>query len=205
MLPGDAFEPLEYLPGRALLSLAAIDYKDNDLGDYNEVSIAFAVRERGAARGLPYLGNWLDLLRGRLRTFIHWLPVDQGFTREAGETLWGFPKTIEKIDFDYAADRATCRLASGGKNVLTFSMPRGGTRTMPDAEMVTFTYIHGVPHRTRFTSGATGFGIRLGGATLALGDHPYAEQLRALGLPRRPLLCTWMEHMHGRFEAAEKL
>ncbi len=205
MLPGDAFEPIEYLPGRALLSLAVIDYRDNDLGDYDEVSIAFSVRERGAPRGVPWLGSWLDLLRGRLATYIHWLPVNQGFTREAGETIWGFPKTVEKIDFDYAPDRATCRLEAGGRHVLTFSMPRGGTRTLPDAEMVTYTHIHGVPHRTRFVSGATGFGFRLGGATLALGDHPYADRLRALGLPRRPLMCTWMEHMHGRFEAAEKL
>jgi hypothetical protein len=205
MLPDDAFEPVEYLPGRALLSLAVIDYRDNDLGDYNEVSIAFSVRERGAPRGVPWLGSWLDLLRGRLRTYIHWLPVDQAFTREAGETIWGFPKTVEKIDFDYAADRAACRLEAGGRHVLTFSLPRGGARTLPDSEMVTYTHIHGVPHRTRFVSGATGFGVRLGGATLALGDHPYADRLRALGLPRRPLMCTWMEHMHGRFEAAEKL
>jgi hypothetical protein len=205
MLPGDAFEPLEYLPGRALLSLAAIDYRDNDLGDYNEVSIAFAVRPRGEPGGVPYLGNWLDLLRGRLRTFIHWLPVDQAFTREAGETIWGFPKTVEKIDFDYAPERATCRLEAGGRHVLTFSMPRGGSRALPDAQMETFTCIQGVPHRTRFVSGASGFGVKLGGATLVLGDHPYAEKLRALGLPRRPMMCTWMEHMHGRFEAAEKL
>ena len=30
--------------------------------------------------------------------FIHWLPVDQGFTLEAGRTIWGFPKELAEID-----------------------------------------------------------------------------------------------------------
>lgn len=205
MLPDDTYEIVELLPGRALLSLAIIDYKDNDLGDYNEVSIAFIVRPPGKSGGVPYLGGWLDLLRGNLSTYIHWLPVNQTFTREAGAEIWGFPKTVEEISFDYAPDRATCRLTADGRHVLTLSVPRGGDRTLPDNTMTTYTYIHGVPHRVPFVSGAEGFGFKLGGAELTLGDHPYAEQLRGLGLPKRPLMCTWMEKMHGRFDAAEKL
>ena len=205
MLPGDAFEVVEILPGRALLSLAVIDYRDNDLGDYDEVSIAFMVRERGESGGLPYLGAVLDVVRGNLKTFIHWLPVNQTFTREAGAEIWGFPKTVEDIDFDYAPDRATCRLNADGRHVLTLSVPRGGSREMPDTALITCTYIHGVPHRVRFTTGAGGFGFSLSGGRVELGDHPYADQLRGLGLPKRPLVCTWMENMHGRFEAPEKL
>ncbi len=206
MLPGETYDVVEILPGRALLSLAIIDYKDNDLGDYNEVSLAFVVRERTAPRGLPYLGAAWNVARGRLATFIHWLPVNQGFTRDAGEGIWGFPKTVEEIDFDYAEDRATCRLAAGGRHVLTLSLPRGGKKTLPDNELVTYTYIQGVPHKTRFTSGAEGFGFAGGGgARLELGDHPYADQLRTLGLPKKPLMCTWMERMHGTFLAPEKV
>ena len=37
----------EKLPGRGVCVVAIIDYKDNDLGDYNEVSIALFVRPRG--------------------------------------------------------------------------------------------------------------------------------------------------------------
>jgi hypothetical protein len=195
----EAFDLVETAPGRCQAVLAVIDYRDNDLGDYNEVSIALVVRERGKRGGL------LDVARGRFATFIHWLPVDQGFTRDAGEQIWGFPKTVERIDFHYEDDRAVCRLVSGAKPVLTLSLPRGGKRSLPDREMATYTYIHGVPHRVRFTSGAEGFGVRLGGAELSLGDHPYADRLRSLGLPRRALMSTWMEHMRGRFEAPEKL
>jgi hypothetical protein len=86
--------------------------------------------------------------------------------------------------------------------VLTLSVPRGGTRRLPDSEMVTYSMIDNVPHRTVFSSGGEGVGFHLGGATLTLGAHPIADELRSLGLPKRALMTMWMEHMHGRFEAA---
>jgi hypothetical protein len=91
----------------------------------------------------------------------------------------------------------------GGQHVLTMTMARGGTRTIPDATMTTFTYLDGRLHRTAFASGASGVGIHLGGVELALGDHPLAEELRALGMPRRALLGVWLGKMHGRFEAPD--
>ena len=65
LLPGPELEVVELWPGYALFSIACIDYVDNDLGDYNEVSIAFFVREKGAAGGIPYVGTVADFLRGR--------------------------------------------------------------------------------------------------------------------------------------------
>jgi Acetoacetate decarboxylase (ADC) len=205
LLPGPELDVVELLPGRALFSLACIDYRDNDLGDYNEVSLAFFVRERGAAAGLPYLGAALDLMRSRLATWIYRLPVTQSFTCDAGRGIWGFPKTVEEIVFDEDAGRWRCRLAMDGRHVLTLAVPQGGGRTLPDVEMVTYSYLEGALHRTRFTSGARGVGLHLGGAELELGDHPLAGNLRALGLPRRALLAVHMAHTHGTFAAPERV
>lgn len=204
LVPVD-FEVATVLPGRTPVAIAAIDYRDNDLGDYDEVSITFFVRPRGARRGLPWLGALRDLVGGRLGTYIWKLPVNQAFTCEAGRTIWGFPKTVEEIDFHYAADRVRCRLAMDGEHVLTLSLPRGGTRTLPDTETATYTLVEGVAHRTRFTQGGSGVGFRLGGAQLELGPHPVADALRSLGLPGSALMTMWIEHMHGRFAAPEKL
>lgn len=207
LMPGSELRAAEALPGRALCSIACIDYRDNDLGDYDEISIAFFVRPQGDSAGIPYLGTWTDLVRGRLGTWIWRLPVNQSFTCEAGRRIWGFPKTVEQIAFSVEQDgRVACRWDSDGRHVLTLRSRRGGERTLPDSQNTTFTWIEGVPHRTRFVSGASGVGIRIGtGTELELGDHAIAEELRQLGLPRRPLMSVWMEHMHGRFEAPEKL
>lgn len=205
LLPCDDLELAELLPGRALLSIAAIDYRDNDLGDYNEVSVALFVRPRGQAGGIPYLGSVLDFFGGRLGTYIHRLPVTQSFTRDAGAQIWGFPKTVDEIEFEDDVGRCTCTWSREGRRVLSLSLPRGGSRSLPEREMVTYSVIEGIPHATRFTTAAEGVGFRLGGARLELGEHPLADELRALGLPRAALLSTWMERMRGRFEAPQKL
>jgi Acetoacetate decarboxylase (ADC) len=205
LLPGSDFRVAEVAPGRTLLSLAAIDYVDNDLGDYNEISVTLFVRPRGERSGLPWLGTWADFLGGRLGTWIHRLPVNQDFTRAAGCTIWGFPKWVTDIQIDHGPERSLCVWREQGEHVLTLSLPRGGTRTLPESRMVTYTHINGIPHRTVFTSSGAGVGFHLGGARLELGSHPIADELRSLGLPRRALLCVWNEEMSGTFEAPEKL
>jgi hypothetical protein len=203
LLPGGELDVVELLPGRALFSIACIQYRDNDLGNYNEVSLAFFVRRRDEPRGIPWLGAAVALMRSRLATWIWKLPVDQAFTCAAGRGIWGFPKTIEEITFSEPEGRSSCRLVMGGRHVLTMAMPRGGERTLPAAAMITYTMIDGRLHRTPFSSGASGVGIHLGGVELALGDHPIANELRALGLPRRAMLGVWLGKMHGRFETPE--
>jgi hypothetical protein len=201
LLPGPELEVVEVFPGRALFSIACIDYVDNDLGDYNEVCIALFVRRRGEAPVLPYVGSVVDFLRNRLATYIVHLPVDQAFTRDAGEGIWGFPKTVQRIDMADAGGRRSCRLEMDGQHVLTSTSFRGGRFTLPDMAMKTYSYVGGALHETTFVSGATEVGFGLGGTELVLGDHPIAGDLRRLGLPRSALITVWMGHQHGRFEA----
>jgi hypothetical protein len=201
LLPGPELEPVELLPGRALFSIAAIDYRDNDLGDYNEVSLAFFVRERGAPRGIPYVGTLVDFFRNQVATYIWKLPVNQSFTRDAGYGIWGFPKTVDVIDFRDAGGRRECRLVMDGRHVLTFTANATGSRALPDAPMITYSYVHGKLHRTTFVAGSAEVGFSLGGASLVLGAHPIADDLRSLGLPKAPLMSVWMGRQHGRFEA----
>jgi hypothetical protein len=205
LLPSPELDIVEVLPGRALLSVAAVDYRDNDLGDYDEISLALFVRERRASGGIPFLGPALDLMRGRLPTCILHLPVDQEFTCEAGRTIWGFPKTVDHLRFEPEPGRLRCRWEQGGRHVLTFVAPRGGSRSMPEQTLTTYSVLEGALHRTRFVSRADEVGFRAGGVALELGDHPIADDLRALGLPRAALFSVWMGHMEARFEAPEKL
>ena len=67
LIPGDAFKVVEPAPGQTQLLLGMIDYRDNDLGDYNEVAIILFVYP---ADGAPEQAG----------TFIYKLPVNQSFT-----------------------------------------------------------------------------------------------------------------------------
>jgi len=147
-------------------------------------------------------GAWLDFLRGRLSTYIHRLPVDQSFTCAAGRAIWGFPKTVERIELAVDGGHARCRLEMDGRLVLTLDAPATGSRALSDNAMLTYSMIDGTLHRTPFRSGADEVGMQRGGATLTLGDHSVADELRALGLPKPALFSVWMGHMRGRFDAA---
>ncbi|MBW2497457.1 MAG: acetoacetate decarboxylase family protein [Deltaproteobacteria bacterium] len=206
-LVGDAFEVVEFLPGRTLFMLGCIDYKDNDLGDYNEVAMNFPVRKKGAPRGLPWIGAWLAMAKGDLASYSWRMPVDQSFTRDAGATIWGFPKTIERIDFDYSREgRFHGYLEMDGEKVFEIQMPRGGNKERPESPMIGYSYIEGVPHLTRSTQTASQMGASGGkNVEITLGSHPVADDLRSLGLPKKPLMITWIGKMVMRFGPPEKL
>lgn len=216
LLPAPGIEPLTVLPGRTLMSVGVIDYRDNDLGDYNEVAVLFFVRPATAQRRQGPVSLLRAWRRGTLGTWIWQLPVDQTFTMHAGKRIWGFPKWLADIhvagqhpDQDEGAPadptRWRGRLSVDGQHVLTLDVPRGGTREMPPTEVGTYTFMGGSWHRTAWTQQAREVGFRLGGGRVELGRHPLAGTLRSLGLPKRPVGTLWIDGMHSTFEAPEPL
>jgi len=194
LLPGDAFAPLDVGGGQTQCVITLVDYQDNDLDRYREIGIVFFVHPRGA--GPSEAG-----------TYIWKLPVDQSFTCEAGRAIWGFPKSVERIDYEETAERVRGTLWMDGRRVLELALPRGGTPTADGTTSgFTYTTIHGAPHRTPMTTGGPAVLNPAGEPpALALGDHPIADALRGLGLPKAPALVTWVPHMRGHFGAPEKL
>ena len=191
-LAPDAFEVIESAPGRAQLALVLVDYRVNDLGAYHEIGTLLFVRPAGG---------------GEDGSFITHLPVDQPFTCEAGNAIWGFPKTVEQIEVTQTADNSRWVLTMDGELVLDITVPRGGTDEMPPMVMTSYTLLGGRPHATAFTQGGTGSSLVLGGegVSLVLGSHPIAKELESLGLPSEPVLSTWIEKMQATFEEPRPL
>lgn len=181
------FEVIEQQPGRTQFALALIDYRDNDLGSYLEIGTIFFARPVGGGED----GN-----------LITHLPVSEGFTCAAGNQIWGFPKTVERIEATNTDTTSRWILHMDGALVLDITLPRGGSEEMPPLPMASYTLIDGRPHLTRFTQGGSGSGMFFDGAvSLTLGTHPVARELASLGLPDAPVvLSTWLEHMRATFE-----
>lgn len=204
LLPTPSLHPAECWPGWAIAVLSAIEYRDNDLGNYNEFGVNFLVTY-GARPALPLLGLITASHQHTLGAYVHRLPVTTTFSRDAGRDIWGFPKTVAAIDFTQDGDRRVCRLDADGMHVLTFATRRGGSRSFADLPQDSYAWRDGMLFRTPSRMSAGGVGFRLGGAELALGEHPMAAELRGLGLPRRALSTTSFSQWRAVFDAAQIL
>jgi hypothetical protein len=63
----------------------------------------------------------------------------------------------------------------------------------------------GVLRRTAWSMEPDGVRGRPGGAALALGEHPVAKELRGLGLPRRAVLSSTIDHVRMQFQAPDEV
>jgi hypothetical protein len=177
--------------GRTPLVLLLVDYRAGDLGVYAEVGVALLVRHRG-----------------RTGLYVHQLPVTGAFTLEAGRALWGLPKWRARAELRVDGPAAGCRLADDtGRHVLTAAIRTARPRLplgVPAAfvalaprgdEMLT------TPVRGR----AAGIRVGIGGrASVVLGSgHPMADELREVGLPRRPVATATVEHLAFEMDRAQ--
>jgi hypothetical protein len=175
---------LQYRPGKATCSVLFVNYVDGDLGKYHEYGVGFLVRHPSAP-GLR-TGDLRSLLRGRAGVFIHRLPVDQAHAG-SGQVDTGHRAALQ-IDGRLVADFA-----------VTPGLPVPGASTSLDA----YTHMDGVLRRVPWKMTASGTRTRPGGARLELGDHPWAEELPALGLPKLAMLSTTIACLQMSFGEAE--
>ena len=155
-----------------------------------------------------------EFFAGAVGAYIHRLPVDQEFSCAAGRDIWGFPKWVTTIDIDEpdrsaagparAGTGTTVRLVDDGVHVLTLTVAgrRSAPAAVPTPSELLLPRRRAPPHpvddvgRGRRPAGS-------GGATLVLGDHPMADELRSLGLPKRALFSSSTALMTASFGGAE--
>ncbi|NLA35593.1 MAG: acetoacetate decarboxylase family protein [Actinobacteria bacterium] len=179
--------------GKAIVTLALVDYLDNDLGTYTELGLVFMIADPEHPKATT--------------TYIHRLPVNGEFTYRAGYGIWGFPKWVADLRVDFTDAGVTAVLDEGDDTVLSITARRGPIK-VPARPMPMLAYTcdeDGVVRRTAWTTdGQQKQQLRLGGARVELGNgHPIADELRALGFPRRNLVAIFDDHMEATFGEPE--
>lgn len=177
----------EYRKGRAICMLVFVDYVDGDLGRYEEFGVTFLVRDHRTSRGSG--------------AFIHRLPVNGDFTLAAGRGIWGFPKTLASFDTDHTTATKHGTLSAGGQIAVRLDVKRGVPLPGSGRKITSVAYSHldGITRHTPWEMTPFGTRSRLGGAALTLGNHPIADELRELGLPRHALFTTSVRNIAMTF------
>lgn len=187
------------LPGKALMVLLGVDYQDNPLGDYHEAAVLFAM-EPSAGPRVPIVGALVNVLRGGPLTYVHKMPVTQEFTMHAGRFIWGFPKWVSDVQVRFSQDKASARFVDQNHLVFSIEAPARDKGAAPSQASRSLSLRGGVTRTTAGTLSGRGVGFRLGGTAPEIGEsHPLAQELRALGLPKRPLFSVSIRNATMRF------
>jgi hypothetical protein len=191
-----------YLPGRAIVVLMLMHYIDGDLDQYYEYGTSVMVNPPGTRPGSKASPRALQ----SAGAFIHHLPVDQPFTLEAGTKIWGYPKVM--ADFTIRDGRQfSFDLHVDGQFAVGMDFRRGlPIRLTPrHQEQCSYSHRDGVTRETSFEHTLDGVRTRFGGVHVRLGDHPYAKELAALGLPKRAMLSSSADQVQMTFGDAREI
>ena len=206
MINDSGFRVIELVPGKAILQLLLVDYRKNDLGDYNEGAIIFPVLTPGEKKPIPIIGALTRMGTGRVGNFVYRMPVDQEFTTHAGRFIWGFPKWVARINIEFGAKRASGSFFDEGELVYGFAAKTGGTTEVKEQRAASLAIRDGKAWKTWGTNTGSGLTFSLRGEMPTIGDsHPLALELRALGLPKKPLFSVSMQHTAMRFAGPESV
>lgn len=188
------------VPGRAVLVVGIVCYDDTDLDAYNEVAVSLLVRPPGS----PPAGRITrEFFGGDVGVHILHLPVTQTFTLEAGRTIWGYPKTLAQIEVTEEPRGVSATMVQDDQHVLTLEVKPGGPLPVPNRPPPTYSVLDGTLVRTDWDITGPRPRARPGGSRIELGTHAIADQLRTLGLPKRPLATQTIETMRATFAAPE--
>jgi hypothetical protein len=188
-LPKGRLRPLRMPLGRALVAVHCMEYKDSDIGPYNEISLSIAVKH--GRLPLPSLFQAARALRSQtFHAYITALPVTTEVALHGGIDFFNYPKTLADISFRETAAHRICTLRdkASGDVLLEFEGRRLATWTCAPKDenpMTLYTYpeIGGRAQRAKLLVNRLESGTSyLRGAGLRLGAHPGAEPFRALGL-----------------------
>jgi hypothetical protein len=208
LMPDPRIAPARLAPGLGAVSITCFEYRDTDIGPYNELAISVLLNEPWLRPNLPgralLSGRW----RRQIDAFVWQLPVTTAIARDGGVELYNYPKFLADIDFAETGSHRTCRLSEAGQQILSLAGQRIRTCRSEKVQLFSHQWMDRQPQGSEFAINALRIGVsmRPGAAALTLGDaHPIGRQLRSLLVSFRPIQYQYLAGFEGVLYGPEHL
>jgi hypothetical protein len=173
---------------KALLYINCIEYKNTDVGPYNEVAICVAIYPPGNVI-TRRVKSTIDLLRRHLHTYIIHLPVTTEISLIGGRDILKYPKFLADIVFRDTGTHRICTLRDAQTLDLILEMECRNVKTThrvnPFKNITMDTYSEG-SERSRglfkVRQIENGGSILLPKASIRLGKHQISDRLKGLSI-----------------------
>lgn len=177
LLPSSRMHPLRVTPWHCVVTISALEYRDSDIGPYNELSIGIPVVLDEPS---PLFVGTLRQVPAVPKVYIKHLPVTTEIARDAGVDLAGYPKFLAEITFERGNEWVKCHLHEAGQHILTLTGREGTLNGRPRSRIHLITIREGYILRSEMIvserNQVSGGGSR--DARLELGEHPIAQALK---------------------------
>jgi hypothetical protein len=208
LMPDPRFSPARLAPGVGTVAVTCFEYRDTDIGPYNELAISVPLNEPWSAPNVPGRALIESLRRRQLHAWVQHLPVTTEIARLGGVELYNYPKFIAGIDFEQTDCWRTCSLSEGQEPILTLAGTPIATPRQERFQLFSHLWMDQQPQASEFKINASAMGVSLNrsAAELELGTrHPIARELRSLLYSQRPIQYQYIARFEGILYGPEHL
>lgn len=187
LLPSSKLQPIQIIPGRAMVGIMGFNYIETSIGPYGEIGMGIPVVFDATI--IPVLPLLLESYYPRFGFFVIHLPVTTIRARDAGIGVWGYPKFIADMHFVSKPEAQSVTMYEEKQHILTLTVRNRGFLIRDNRHLITFSEKDGnlistkIPMRAIYRSC-----IRRGTATLELGNHPVADTLREMDVSLKSVI-----------------
>ncbi len=181
ILPSKRIHPFRLTPWHCMVTITATQYKDSDIGPYNQVSI-----------GVPFVLDkespaFTGILRKPPETpmiYTLYLPVTTEIARTTGIEAANYPEFLAEIDFVEEDNIVNCKADSEGKNILKMSGRKIKLNKYPRQRVCPVTVKDNRLLRSEFNFSESDVGNSKtqSDVQLEFGNHPIGLKLQELSL-----------------------
>lgn len=181
ILPSNRMHPFRLTPWHSMVTITASQYKDSDIGPYNQVSI-----------GIPFV---LDKASPVFTGILHkppevpmiytlYLAVTTEISCVAGVNIANYPEFLADISFENGDQWTYCKVDLEGKNILRLSGRKINLYHYPRQRVCPITQKDNRLLRSEFNFSESDVGVskKLSDVRLDFGDHPIGLKIKELNL-----------------------
>lgn len=208
-LPSDRLSPVRIAPRTGVVALVAIDYHRTDVGPYEEFGVIVPVAEAGSRERAVSSGSSVRDALSRLSDlsvggYVTYLPVTTEASVALGREIWGYPKEVADIEIREVGGGRRATVSRDGERIVTLAVGAASGRDR-SATLHSYSTMDGDLVRTRADlSGSLAVRPLSQQASVTLGDHDRADELRDLGLRRWSVGRLYGDGLSARFHPGER-